>query len=318
MEEPSQSPALLEPLLAPMMLANTMIEPQATMPFIENTNHCDESALVMNCIVFDNNFSQTNVDAFSDLIQELKLPEFNSESDSIFVDHVALNLKFENQCEKIIYTEIDYLQLNDTVINTLESLTTEKLISDLDFPGYGKYKSLTVDDVISTIYENAHKSELQKVSAINDCFNKVTYLDDMTHWGVEDYWATPLEFISTGGGDCEDYAIAKYITLKDMGVPESKLYLTYCKYDDLGHMFLSYMPTPYSVPLVLDNINTNLLPLTQRTDLEVVYSINKNGIWASQNDVLLNYRINSGYHWSAWNSLNARLNAENYTITYWI
>ncbi|MBD3755989.1 MAG: transglutaminase-like cysteine peptidase, partial [Gammaproteobacteria bacterium] len=104
--------------------------------------------------------------------------------------------------------------------------------------------------------ENLHKSEGQKLEAVNDFFNQAQFVDDIIHWGQKDYWATPIEFLGTDAGDCEDFTIAKYFTLKALGIPEHKLYLTYVKAIRLkqAHMVLTYFETPKSIPLVLDNI----------------------------------------------------------------
>jgi predicted transglutaminase-like cysteine proteinase len=61
------------------------------------------------------------------------------------------------------------------------------------------------------------KAELALLQKVNDFFNKIPYLTDQEHWGVPDYWATPAEMVASWGGDCEDYAIAKYMSLKELG-----------------------------------------------------------------------------------------------------
>lgn len=132
--------------------------------------------------------------------------------------------------------------------------------------------------------ENLHKSEAQKLEAVNDFFNQAQFVDDIIHWGQKDYWATPIEFLGTDAGDCEDFTIAKYFTLKALGIPEHKLYLTYVKAIRLkqAHMVLTYFETPKSIPLVLDNINKRILPATQRNDLVPVYSFNGDGLWLAK------------------------------------
>jgi hypothetical protein len=87
--------------------------------------------------------------------------------------------------------------------------------------------------------------------------NVTPYLADTTQWRVEDYWATPAEFLGSFGGDCEDYVIAKYFALKELGVPPSRLRMVYVM-ATIGrvqqpHMVLAYYPTPDATPLILDN-----------------------------------------------------------------
>jgi predicted transglutaminase-like cysteine proteinase len=87
--------------------------------------------------------------------------------------------------------------------------------------------------------------------------------DDMSVWGQSDYWATPAELIGQGRGDCEDFSIAKYYSLIELGIPVSKLRLVYVKAVQTGpagtflqaHMVLAYYATPNADPLVLDNLN---------------------------------------------------------------
>lgn len=128
------------------------------------------------------------------------------------------------------------------------------------------------------------KPEKLQLKLVNDFFNDVPYRTDPKHWKRKDYWATPIEFLGTDAGDCEDYVIAKYFTLKALGVPENKLYLNYVKHKTLkvAHMVLTYFKTPKSIPLVLDNYNSRIVKATQRRDLLPIYSFNGDGLWLSK------------------------------------
>jgi len=132
--------------------------------------------------------------------------------------------------------------------------------------------------------DNINKSERMKLEMVNDFFNQVLWISDQKHWGKSDYWATPIEFLGTDAGDCEDYTIAKYFTLKALGVPEKKLYLTYVKAIRLNqaHMVLTYFSKPRSIPLVLDNINKRILKANKRKDLVPIYSFNGDGLWLAK------------------------------------
>jgi len=127
--------------------------------------------------------------------------------------------------------------------------------------------------------------EQEKLERVNDFFNQnVDFVDDLIHWSVEDYWATPVEFLATGAGDCEDYSIAKYFTLLELGVDENKMRITYVKAYQLNqaHMVLTYFAMPKAVPLVLDNLIPAIKPATKRTDLLPVYSFNGSGLWLAK------------------------------------
>jgi predicted transglutaminase-like cysteine proteinase len=133
----------------------------------------------------------------------------------------------------------------------------------------------------SLISQYRNNTEVLKISKANEFINQLQYVDDQQQWGREDYWSTPLEFVRDNGGDCEDYAIAKYFTLLDMGVPEAKLRLAYVYSTRLkqSHMVLYYYPQAGAVPLVLDNLESSIAKASLRKDLLPVYSFNRNSLW---------------------------------------
>lgn len=132
-------------------------------------------------------------------------------------------------------------------------------------------------------------SDIEKLTRVNLFFhNHLTYRTDMEIWGVEDYWASPLETLGRGLADCEDYAIAKYISLRHAGISDDKLRLIYVKAKIGGaqssasqaHMVLGYYATPTSIPLILDSLISVVKPATERKDLTPVFSFNSQGLWA--------------------------------------
>lgn len=132
------------------------------------------------------------------------------------------------------------------------------------------------------------QSEAVKLRRVNEFFNRRTrFGDDIDLWGKSDYWATPLEVLGRSQGDCEDFAIAKYTTLKLLGVAPEKLRLTYVKARIGGptssvvqaHMVLSYYPAPDDEPLVLDNLISDIRPASRRTDLAIIFGFNAEGLW---------------------------------------
>ena len=127
-------------------------------------------------------------------------------------------------------------------------------------------------------------SDRNKLERINRFFNTLTFVDDAIHWQTNDYWATPIEFLASQGGDCEDFAIAKYFSLMELGIAEEKLALTYVKALRLNqaHMVLTYYASPGAEPLVLDNLNGAILPASKRPDLLPVYSLNGSGLWLAK------------------------------------
>jgi predicted transglutaminase-like cysteine proteinase len=138
--------------------------------------------------------------------------------------------------------------------------------------------------------------------------------DDYSVWGQSDYWATPLEMIGQGRGDCEDFAIAKYFSLLNLGVPVSKLRLVYVRAMLNGldgpvqqaHMVLAYYATPNADPLVLDNLLPEIRPASQRTDLVPIFSFNSSGLWQGTGN------LSSKSNLSRWQDLLTRARAEGF------
>lgn len=139
-------------------------------------------------------------------------------------------------------------------------------------------------DLLNELADQVSAKDAKLIREANDYFNQVEWLWDIDHWGQEDYWATPIETLSTNGGDCEDYSIGKYFSLTSIGMPTSKLRITYVKALEynLAHMVLAYYPTPSSEPLILDNINKTILPASKRPDLLPIYSFNGDGLWLAK------------------------------------
>lgn len=134
------------------------------------------------------------------------------------------------------------------------------------------------------IGEKKGLSEKEKLQVVNRFFNLFEFVDDIKLWGQENYWATPIEFIGLRGGDCEDFSVAKYFTLLELGVPIDKLRLIYVKSVTLNqfHMVLAYYPTKTAVPLILDNIDGEIKPAFKRKDLVPIISFNGKQLWINK------------------------------------
>lgn len=153
------------------------------------------------------------------------------------------------------------------------------------------------------------KNEWQKINIVNTYFNdRIVYRNDNELWGVNDYWASPIETLAQGSGDCEDYAIAKYFSLIQLGVPEEKIRLMYVRQLTVNepHMVLIYFESPTDVPYVLDNFNKKLLPATARSDLKPIYSFNGQGLWLAKAKGL-GQKVNNSRGVSAWDSMMERI-----------
>ena len=123
-----------------------------------------------------------------------------------------------------------------------------------------------------------------KLEAVNQFYNRnVLFRDDTEVWGLVDYWASPIETLGQGQGDCEDYAIGKYFALVALGMPTTRLRLVYVRAQVGGavqaHMVLAYYATPGAEPVILDNLIGELRPASRRPDLVPVFSFNSDGLW---------------------------------------
>ena len=138
--------------------------------------------------------------------------------------------------------------------------------------------------LLDLIAEVSPQDEQARLRGINSFFNRVIlYRDDQETWGVVDYWASPLEVLYKGQGDCEDFAIAKYFSLMAAGVPSAKMRLVYVRAEVGGtiqaHMVLAYYPQVNAEPLILDNLITDIRAASRRPDLVPVFSFNAEGLW---------------------------------------
>ncbi len=139
---------------------------------------------------------------------------------------------------------------------------------------------------LSASARNRGLAEPEKLRLVNDFMLETPFYCDPVLWCMEDFWAKPVEFLANDGGDCEDFSIAKYFTLRALGVAEDRLRIVYAVYQrgtfTGAHMVLAYYPTPDAEPLILDNINPSVLPASNRPDLLPVFSFNSQGLWGAK------------------------------------
>ncbi|XXD69886.1 transglutaminase-like cysteine peptidase [Pseudomonas sp. D2-30] len=156
--------------------------------------------------------------------------------------------------------------------------------------------------------------ELAQLKVVNLFFNKqVRYVEDLDLWHETDYWETPIQALWKGAGDCEDYAIAKYFSLRHLGVSSDKLRITYVKAlrQNRAHMVLTYYATPDAMPLVLDSLIDGIQPASQRTDLLPVYSFNAEGLWLSGKG---NKKVGDTKRLSRWQDVLKKMQAEGFPV----
>ncbi len=118
----------------------------------------------------------------------------------------------------------------------------------------------------------------KKLYSVNDYLNSLNAKFDGKS-KKEDYWSSRGEFLCNGGGDCEDYTIAKYYTLKELGIKNQCLLIVRELYTGSYHMVLAVWKNPNKPPLILDNLSSKILPLTKRIDLKSRLCIDEQGYY---------------------------------------
>ena len=170
------------------------------------------------------------------------------------------------------------------------------------------------------VVSGAGKTDLERLKKVNEFFNRtITFGNDSVIWGKLDYWATPLETLGKGMGDCEDFVIAKYYTLKLLGVPAEKLRLIYVHArtgassatPTQAHMVLAYYGEPDDEPLVLDNLVGEVQLASRRPDLSPVFSFNAQSIFAGTSNKEITPAVGAG-RLSRWEDLLKRARAEGF------
>lgn len=170
-----------------------------------------------------------------------------------------------------------------TLFSTPEFIIGKAFLDKIE-KEYGVFAKRRANALLAMMNSAKDLDEMGKLEKVNDFFNQTPYESDKKTWGISDYWATRLEFIGKDKGDCEDFVIAKYFTLKELGIPTSKLFMTYAKSlrYKTSHLVLTYYETPKSVPLVLDNYNYKILPASVRDDLVPIYSFSGDELFSAK------------------------------------
>ncbi len=121
----------------------------------------------------------------------------------------------------------------------------------------------------------------EMIEAVNDFGNSHPYTPDTINWGIEDYWEAPYEFLSISG-DCEDYAIIKYYSLRAAGIPASRLRIIVLQDFNLGgviHAVLGVYDNEGRL-YILDNQIRQVMPALRIFHYKPIYGINEEGWWA--------------------------------------
>jgi predicted transglutaminase-like cysteine proteinase len=208
-------------------------------------------------------------------------------------------------CTILLYTCENALASAGELVMSREAI--EKISTE-----HGDYARRRVDYWQQLMEYGQHYPDMEKLRRVNDFFNEIEFVNDAEHWGKEDYWATPLQTLVSNGGDCEDFSIAKYFTLLEMGIPPERMRLTYVKALrlDQAHMVLAYYPVPDADPLLLDNLDPAIRSSARRDDLLPVYSFNVDGLWLAKTQTSDSKHVGKSSRLSPWRDVIARINNE--------
>jgi predicted transglutaminase-like cysteine proteinase len=116
------------------------------------------------------------------------------------------------------------------------------------------------------------------IAAVNQFVNRAEYVPDQRRWSRGDFWETPMELL-TAGGDCEDFAIAKYLLLRALGVPASSMRILVLRGSggDEDHAVL--LVQTGSGAVILDNQRSQTYRYSTNLARAVAYAFNDDGMW---------------------------------------
>lgn len=123
------------------------------------------------------------------------------------------------------------------------------------------------------------KSRGEQIRAVNAWFNRIPYKIDLKTWGKADHWATPTEFMQKNAGDCEDYAIAKFMALKALGFSNSEMRIVILDNTAIKELHAVLVVDSGGEALVLDNYIKQVVPASRVHHYKPIYSINETAWW---------------------------------------
>lgn len=157
----------------------------------------------------------------------------------------------------------------------------------------------------------------EQLERVNQYFHEnIRAVPDIELWGVTEYWATPMETLARGAGDCDDIAIGKFFTLLAAGVPAPQLRLYYVFASSTGgrempHLVLGYLAEPDAEPLILDNLVMTIHDLKQRRDLDPVAAFASDAVYRLTRGQVARLPVHRSKRWAA---VIARAHAEGFPV----
>jgi len=117
-----------------------------------------------------------------------------------------------------------------------------------------------------------------KLDRVNAAVNRHPYVASQRNWGESNHWETPFEFLRKSG-QCQDYAIAKYLLLRAAGVPAAQLRVLVLRDARLGLDHAVAVAYVEGEAFLLDNQIGAVVPADSIHHYQPYYSINEEGWW---------------------------------------
>jgi len=130
--------------------------------------------------------------------------------------------------------------------------------------------------LIDAVKSKSGRARLEEANrAVNTA---IRYVSDFAQFGEADRWSAPLATFATAKGDCEDYAIAKYVALREAGFPREELRLVLVRDRAVrqDHAVLAaHLDDRW---LILDNRRSELIADSDASSLTPLFAINHRGV----------------------------------------
>ena len=145
--------------------------------------------------------------------------------------------------------------------------------------GKNEYSICKMEEWKTFLQGEAGKPRLTQMAEVNAFANRYPYIEDMVNWGVEDYWATVYEF-QRKSGDCEDYAISKYMSLRALGFGEDDMRIIIVQDLNLGGILHAVLVVFEGGQVyILDNQIKQVMLAVNIYHYKPIYSINEKHWW---------------------------------------
>lgn len=196
--------------------------------------------------------------------------KLNKEKNKEYNERLNENL---SQNEK---TKNNYMNLVKTLLISsafTSNLLVAQSLTDLDINKLNNYSNKITE--IKTEKQN----KIEQIYEVNNYVNKFRYKSDQENYGKNDYYASPLEMIKKGAGDCEDFAILKYnILVKEFGINPKDLGFMYGQYgpNKIPHMVLSFKAN--GDDYILDNTTNKITKLEDHPTFTKMFEVSNNKV----------------------------------------